>query len=86
MEPPLRWVTPGIIRPGDPKPARNRLLLWTDELVRRPEVIAMQDGRLIGRDRLRWPASPGRIFRVPAGILAEANIGGGPVTLAVHSR
>ena len=86
VEPPLRWVAPGLIRPGDPKPARNRLLLWTDELVRRPEVIALQDGRLIGRELVRWPASPGRIFRAPAGILADVKMDGGPVTLAVQRQ
>ena len=84
VESPLRWVAPGIIRPNDPQPARNRLLLWTDERVRRPEVTARQGGRIIGHTSLRWPASPGRIFRVPSPILAGADLGGGPVMLSVR--
>ena len=84
VDPPLRWIAPGIIRPGDPNPARNRLLVWTDELVRRPEVTVIQDGRLIARDRVRWPASPGRIFRVPASVLAGVDLAGGPVTLRLQ--
>ena len=86
VESPLRWVTPGIIRPTDPQPARNRLLLWTDERVRRPEVTARQGGQIIGHTSVRWPASPGRVFRVPSTILAGADLGGGPVTLSVRER
>lgn len=82
-DPPLRWVAPGIIRAGDPAPARNRLLLWTDDFVRRPEIIATQDGRIVGRTLVRWPASPGRIFRLPSKIVADADPHGGPVTLAL---
>lgn len=84
VDPPLRWVAPGIIRPGDPAPARNRLLLWTDADIRRPEIVANQYGRIVARTHLRWPASPGRVFRVPAKILADANPLGGPVTLTVR--
>ena len=81
-ESPLRWVAPNLIRPGDPNPARNRLLLWTDELVRIPNVTARQDGRVIGRMTLPWPASPGRVFRVPSGILKGVDFRGGAVTLS----
>lgn len=80
---PLRWIAPGIIRPGDPEPARHRLLLWTDEFVGRPKVIATQDGTVIGRKTLPWPASPGRVFRVPSSILDRVNRTGGPVTVAL---
>ena len=85
-EPPLRWVAPGIIRPGDPGPPRNRLLLWTDDFFRRPEVIATQDGGIIARAYVRWPASPGRVFRLPAKILADADPHGGPITLALQGN
>jgi hypothetical protein len=82
---PLRWVTPGIVRPGDTAPARHRLLMWTDTLIRVPKVTARQDGRVIGRKTLPWPASPGRVFRVPSTILDAANPRGGPVTVSVTS-
>lgn len=80
---PLRWVAPGLLRPGDPAPARRRLLLWTDTLVRIPKVVARQDGTVIGRKTLPWPASPGRVFRVPSSILDKADRRGGPVTLSL---
>lgn len=83
-EPPLRWITPGIVRPGDGAPARNRLLLWTDTLIRVPRVVARQDGRVVGRRTLAWAASPGRAFRVPAGILDGVDPQGGPVTVSLR--
>ncbi|OBG81920.1 pyridine nucleotide-disulfide oxidoreductase [Mycobacterium sp. E802] len=81
---PLRWVAPGLLRPGDPAPARHRLLLWTDSLVRIPKVVARQDGRVIGRKTLLWPASPGRVFRVPSSILDAVDFRGGPVSLSLR--
>ncbi|WP_273736535.1 NAD(P)/FAD-dependent oxidoreductase [Mycolicibacterium septicum] len=80
---PLRWVAPGLLRPGDPAPARHRLLLWTDTLVRIPKVVARQDGRVVGRKTLPWPASPGRVFRVPSSILDAVDHRGGPVSLSL---
>lgn len=82
-EPPLRWISPGILRPGDIAPARNRLLLWTDTLVRIPRIVVRQDGNVIARKTLPWPASPGRVFRVPASVLDKVNAHGGPVTLSL---
>ncbi|WP_166906699.1 NAD(P)/FAD-dependent oxidoreductase [Mycobacterium sp. DL440] len=80
---PLRWVAPSLLRPGDPAPARKRLLLWTDTLVRIPKVVARQDGKAIGRKTLPWPASPGRVFRVPSSILDGVDHRGGPITLSL---
>jgi thioredoxin reductase len=82
-EAPLRWVAPTLLRTGDPAPARDRLLLWTDELIRIPRVVARQDGNVIGRKTLPWPASPGRVFRVPSSILAKADPRGGAVTISI---
>ncbi|CAN5448016.1 FAD-dependent oxidoreductase [soil metagenome] len=80
---PLRWIAPSLLRPGDPAPARYRLLAWTDEFVRFPTVIARQGGRLIGRKTLPWPAAPGRVFRIPSSILDRIDPANGPVTVAV---
>ncbi|WP_019634942.1 NAD(P)/FAD-dependent oxidoreductase [Actinomadura atramentaria] len=76
---PLRWVAPGLLRPGDPAPPRGRLLLWTDELVRVPRVVLTQDGRELSHRTLPWPASPGRVFRVPWSVVRRVRPGGGPV-------
>lgn len=80
---PLRWIAPSLLRPGDPAPARHRLLAWTDEFVRFPTVIARQGGGLIGRKTLPWPAAPGRVFRIPSSILDRIDPANGPVTVAV---
>jgi hypothetical protein len=82
---PLRWVAPTVVRPGDPAPARHRLLLWTDSLIRVPRVVAAQNGKVIGRKTLPWPASPGRVFRVPSSILSDVDACGGPVTLSLET-
>jgi hypothetical protein len=83
-EAPLRWIAPGILRPGDAAPARRRLLLWTDVLVRVPTVLAWQDGHVVGRRTLPWPASPGRVFRVPSSLLDKVNPSGGAVVVSLR--
>lgn len=83
-EPPLRWVSPAVLRPELGAPPRGRLLAWTDTLVRFPVVTARQDGVTLARRRLPWAASPGRIFRVPDSLVARADPGGGTVTLSLR--
>lgn len=83
-EAPLRWVSPGIIRPGDPAAARNRLLLWTDEFRLRPTVRVLQDGVQVARKTMPWPAAPGRVFRVPFSLLDSVRRDGGPVRIQVY--
>ncbi len=81
---PLRWISPNLLRAGAPAPARKRLLLWTSELVRSPTVIVAQDGREIAARRLPWPASPGRVFRIPSSLLEHADPGGGNITIGLR--
>ena len=81
--PPFRWVTPQRLLPGQESP-RGQLLLWTDRYHRLPVVRATQDGRLVGRRRIPWPAAPGRIFRVPAALVSGAEAGGGAVVLELE--
>lgn len=83
VESPLRWISPGIVRPHDRAPARNRLLLWTDALVRIPRIAVRQDGNTIATKTLPWPASPGRVFRIPADVLGRVDATGGPVTISL---
>ena len=60
--------------------------MWTDTLVRIPKITVRQDGKVIAKKTLPWPASPGRVFRVPSSVLAKADMRGGPVTLSIdHS-
>ncbi|WP_031035587.1 NAD(P)/FAD-dependent oxidoreductase [Streptomyces sp. NRRL F-5650] len=80
---PFRWIAPQILRPGDPAPARGRLLLWSDEFVRFPKVTVRQDGRVLSRRTLPWPAAPGRVFRIPSGVLDGVSHTGGPVHIGL---
>ncbi len=81
VEAPLRWVSPGLLRPGDGPPARRRLVLWTDELVRVPHVRISQGGTQLAAARLPWPASPGRAFQLPSRLLAKVRLDGPDVTI-----
>ncbi|MEW2486328.1 NAD(P)/FAD-dependent oxidoreductase [Streptomyces sp. NPDC048411] len=81
---PFRWVAPQILRPGDPAPARGRLLLWADEFVRFPKVTVRQDGRTVTRRTLAWPAAPGRVFRIPSSVLDGVSPTGGPVHIGLQ--
>ena len=80
---PLRWIAPSVLRTGGPAPARHRLLAWTDEFVRIPKVIARQNGNVIGRKALPWPAAPGRVFRIPSSILQGYRPDEGSVTISL---
>ncbi|MFE9250026.1 NAD(P)/FAD-dependent oxidoreductase [Streptomyces sp. NPDC007088] len=82
-EAPLRWIAPGLLRPGDPAPPRKRLSLWTDTFVATPKVTARQDGRVLNRRTLPWPAAPGRVFRLPWSLVAGARPDAGPVTVGL---
>jgi thioredoxin reductase len=81
---PLRWISPGVLRQGDPAPARGRLLAWTDERVVHPYVTLQQRGVDIGGRRLPWIASPGRVFRIPSAILGNVDFAGGDVTIGIR--
>jgi hypothetical protein len=83
VDEPLLWVAPGIVRPGDPAPARDRLILWSAEYRRSPKVVVRQDGRQVGNRRLPWPAAPGRAFRVPFSVLDGIDPAGGQVCLGL---
>jgi thioredoxin reductase len=82
--PPFRWVTPQRVAAGV-APPRGDLLLWCDRYHRFPVVRAVQDGRVLARKRIRWPAAPGRIFRVPADLVAGASAQGGPVVIELEA-
>jgi thioredoxin reductase len=69
VDPPFAWIAPGVIRPDDPSPPRGRLLLRCDTFIGTPRIVVKQNGRAIARRRIPWPASPGRIFRIPSAVL-----------------
>ncbi|MDO8308094.1 MAG: FAD-dependent oxidoreductase [Actinomycetota bacterium] len=77
------WVAPGVIRPGDPAPPRGRLLLWPTGHRAVPRVSVRQGGRLLARRVLPWPASPGRVFRVPWSLVSAVRPGDGDVIIGL---
>jgi thioredoxin reductase len=76
----LKWITPGILRPGVTAP-RSRLLAWPTTQTSLPTVGITQDRHQIACRRLPWPASPGRIFRIPTSILKTIDLAGGPISI-----
>ncbi|MGH3501914.1 MAG: hypothetical protein ACRDQA_13680, partial [Nocardioidaceae bacterium] len=74
-------VTPQLLRPGDPTPARGKLSLWSDAFRTAPTVHATQNGTVVSSRRLPWPAAPGRVFRVPAQLVKHADPEAGPIVL-----
>ncbi|MFD0890623.1 pyridine nucleotide-disulfide oxidoreductase, partial [Streptosporangium algeriense] len=81
---PFRWVAPEILRPGDPVPARRRLLLWGERHIRLPHVVLWQGDRVVARRRVWWPVAPGRVFRVPTDMLSAVDPRGGPVLVTAE--
>lgn len=84
-EAPFRWVSPGLYIPGV-SPSRGKLLAWVDAERPGPTVVvASQAGREIGRKWVPWPVSPGRVFRIPWSLLADARIQDGPITVSLQN-
>lgn len=81
--PHLRWISPGLLRASDPTPPRGRLLAWTDHFVRLPRVTVSQNGTVVSQRRLPWPAAPGRVFRIPSGLLDAVDPGRGTMTVDI---
>ncbi len=80
---PFRWVSPNLLRLSDPAPPRKRLLLWSDQLIRFPTVTVSQLGTVIATKRMPWPASPGRVFRMPSSLLDGVDPDRGSVTIGI---
>ncbi|HEU5037294.1 MAG TPA: FAD-dependent oxidoreductase [Nocardioides sp.] len=82
---PIRWISPQLFAVDGTNPPRDRLLAWVDRFVRLPVVTVRQDGEVRARRRLPWPASPGRVFRIPASMLDDVRRGGGEVTIGIEN-
>lgn len=79
---PFRWVAPQLISPGSESAPRGDLLFWVDEYRRLPKLRAVQDGRVLAIARTPWPAAPGRVYRAPWSLVADADPHGGDVTVS----
>src|SRR5690606_32840876 len=83
VETPLRWVAPQLVSADGGIPAGGDRRLWTDGYRRLPKLRAVQDGRVLATKRTPWPAAPGRIYRAPWSLVADADPKGGAVTLSL---
>jgi thioredoxin reductase len=79
---PFRWVAPQLVSPDGGGAPRGDLLFWVDEYRRLPKLRAVQDGRVLATRRTAWPAAPGRVYRAPWSLVANANPDGGDVTVS----
>ncbi len=79
---PFRWVAPQLVSPDGGMPARGDLLFWVDEYHRLPRLRAVQKGRTLATKRTPWPAAPGRVYRAPWSLVANADPAGGDVTVS----
>ncbi|MBB2771383.1 UNVERIFIED_ORG: thioredoxin reductase [Mycolicibacterium obuense] len=79
---PFRWVAPQLISPNGGAAARGDLLFWVAEYRRLPKLRAVQEGRVLATARTPWPAAPGRVYRAPWSLVANADPNGGDVTVA----
>jgi NADH dehydrogenase FAD-containing subunit len=77
----LLWISPGRIS-SFAAPPRGRLLSWPRRRVSAPTVTVRQNGTTLVSRRLPWPASPGRVFRIPSSLLNSAT-GGATVTVDI---
>jgi NADPH-dependent 2,4-dienoyl-CoA reductase/sulfur reductase-like enzyme len=80
--PPLTWVAPNMLLATGHPPPRDRFLLRSGEILRRPRVQVRQDGRWLWRGRLRRLV-PGRSADIPAGWSGAVDPAGGPVIVEV---
>ena len=79
----LKWISPGRVVDQTMAPPRGRLLAWPTQPIRFPTVTVQQGGIEIARRRLPWPASPGRVFRIPFALVRGAKPSAGDVTVDV---
>jgi thioredoxin reductase len=80
---PLAWVVPNLLLATTHNPPRNRFLLRSRGILRRPRIVVRQDRRELWSGRLRRLV-PGRSAHIPAGWSAGVDPSGGPVVVGVE--
>jgi thioredoxin reductase len=79
---PLAWVSPSAVSEVAGAPPRDRFLLRSTTIVRRPRIEVRQDGRLLSSERTR-SVMPGRSTSLPASWVGTADPAGGAVEVAL---
>ena len=85
VEPPLRWISPNVIRMPAAPPPLGRFVLRSAGFRRGARLEVRQDGRLLARSR---PVRliPERPVHLGAGWLARVDPAGGPVRVVTGAR
>ena len=78
------WVSPGLVRAGDPPPARGRVLLWPTVRRRVARIVVSQADAVVARRMLPWSVSTGRVFRIPWSVLSDVRPEAGDVMIALE--
>ena len=81
VEPPLRWIAPNRVAPGDDHP----YVLRASALVNRPVLQVVQDGRLLHKEWL-GTAVPNRTLTLTAEWTRLVDVTGGPVRVTLTER
>jgi thioredoxin reductase len=80
---PLAWVVPNLLLGSGHPPPRDRFLLRSRGILRRPRIVVRQDRRELWSGRLRRLV-PGRSAHIPASWSGKVDPSGGPVVVAVE--
>jgi thioredoxin reductase len=80
-EPPLRWVSPSVVLPGETRSPHGHLLARSDAFIRHPRVTVRQGDHELWQGRI-GRAVPGRPLHLPDGWLARVEPGD-PVRIAM---
>lgn len=83
VDAPLRWIAPNLVGPGPDLPPHGRFALWTTRRRPAPLIVVRQDGRVLHRQRLPLPATPGRPFRLRADWLDRVDPHGATVRVTM---
>jgi thioredoxin reductase len=81
VEPPLRWIAPNRVAPGDDHP----YVLRTSALVNRPVLQVVQDGRLLHKEWL-GTVVPNRTLTLTAEWTRLVDVTGGPARVTLAER
>jgi thioredoxin reductase len=79
---PLAWIVPNLLAGSAHRPPRDRFLLRSREILRRPRIEIRQDGRPLWHGRIRR-LIPGRSAHIPAAWADGVDSNGGPVVASV---
>ena len=80
----LAWVAPQKFNSIENKPARDRVLMWSNIFKIFPRIVIRQNGEVVARHRSIWPATPGRVFRARWSIFKEVDSAQGAITVGLE--